>query len=118
MKRRQFLYAGGAAVATLAAGAPARAQFAKQLTIAVNVPLSGEFAREGEQITNGIRGAIDEFNLSSGPLGIVFGLRTFDDQGALAIAISNVQFAASDPTIIAMIGNLQGSLTTATLSEY
>lgn len=118
MHRKGFLVAGGAALAALAAPVPAPAQFAQQLTIGVNVPLSGDLIREGEQIADGVRAAIQQSNGLGGPLGRVFGMRTFDDMGALASAITNVQFAADDPAIIGMIGNLQGSVTVATLPQY
>ncbi|MGZ3563336.1 MAG: branched-chain amino acid ABC transporter substrate-binding protein [Vulcanimicrobiaceae bacterium] len=124
MQRKRFLQAGGAAALGALAG-PARAlaqipgqQFAQQLTIGVSVPLSGDLIRQGEQIADGVRAAIQETNQFSGSLDRVFGMRTFDDMGALASAITNVQFAASDPSIVGMIGNLQGSVTLATLPQY
>ncbi|HEY8313368.1 MAG TPA: branched-chain amino acid ABC transporter substrate-binding protein [Candidatus Baltobacteraceae bacterium] len=124
MQRKDFLSAGAGALAALAAPASAIAQilpgqrFAQQLTIGVSVPLSGDLIRQGEQVADGVRAAILETNGTGGPLDRVFGMRTFDDMGALASAITNVQFAASDSTIIGMIGNLQGSVTLATLPQY
>lgn len=121
MKRKNFLAAGTAAAA-LGMSRPALADFgnpfAQQLTIGVSVPLSGDLARAGEQIVNGVRAAIEEANRMQGPLGRVFGLRTFDDQDELASAIQNVDFATADPSIIAMIGNLGGPITKATLPQY
>ena len=45
-------------------------------------------------------------------------MRTFDDMDALAQMIVNVQFAAADPTVIAMVGGLDGPLIAAALSNY
>ena len=121
MKRKDFL-ATGTAAAVLGATRPARADlgnpFAQQLTIGVNVPLTGDLGREGEQIANGVRAAIEETNRTQGLFGRVFGMRTFDDQDELASAIENVDFAAADPSLIAMIGNLSGPITKATLPQY
>lgn len=121
MKRKDFLVAGTAAAA-LGATRPVRANignpFAQQLTIGVNLPLTGDLERAGEQVANGVRAAIDETNRTQGPFGRVFGMRTFDDQGELASAIQNVDFAAADPSLIAMIGNLGGPITKATLPQY
>lgn len=122
MRRKGFII-GGTAAASLAASLPAAAQglgqhFGQQITIAVNLPLSGRLIRAGERVTDGVRAAIQEADQLAGPLQRVFALRTFDDSGALASAITNVQFAADDPTIVATIGNLQGSVTDATLPQY
>lgn len=121
MKRKNFLIAGTAAAA-LGASRPALADignpFAQQLTIGVSLPLTGDQARAGEQVANGVRAALEETNRTQGPLGRAYGMRTFDDQGELASAIQNVDFATADPSIIAMIGNLGGPITKATLPQY
>jgi branched-chain amino acid transport system substrate-binding protein len=122
MRRSRFI-AGGAAVAAAAAGLPARAQFntspfRQQLTIAVNVPLSGPYAKAGLQIVAGARAAVDYNNRYAAPLERIFSIRTFDDQDALAISITNAQFAAGDLTVVATIGNLTADVTVGTLPEY
>ena len=121
--RRSHFIAGGAALAAATSGLPARAQYnptpyRQVLSIAVNVPLSGPFGTFGQQIVNGARAAVDYNNQYSGPLERIFSVRTFDDQNALAIAISNAQFAAGDLTVMATIGNLSADVTVGTLPEY
>lgn len=121
MKRSTFLSSGVAAAA--AAGLPgvARAQFRQyqqQLTIGVNVPLTGDRAAAGREIVNGVQAAIDETNRFGGTFGSAFTLRYFDDMDALAQAMMNVQFAAADPTIVAMVGGFDGSLIAASLQSY
>ena len=122
MRRSRFI-AGGAALAAAASSLPARAQFTnspyrQQLSIAVSVPLSGPLAAYGQQIVNGARAAVDYNNQYAAPLERIFSIRTFDDQGSLAIAITNAQFAAGDTTVVAMIGNLTADVTVGTLPEY
>jgi branched-chain amino acid transport system substrate-binding protein len=122
MKRRTFLAGGAAGVAALTAGrvsaAPLPGGFSQPLTIAVNVPLSGDLAAQGRQIATGVHAAADEANTYAGSLGRYFNVREFDDGGSLAQAMTNVQFAASDETVVATIGNLQGSLIIAALPQY
>jgi ABC-type branched-subunit amino acid transport system substrate-binding protein len=48
----------------------------------------------------------------------VWGLRAFDDRNDAALAATNVSVAASDPSIIGMVGNLTGPMTLASLSRY
>lgn len=122
MKRTTFL-SGAAALAGTALPAAARAQylnqgFAQQLTIAVNAPLSRESHAVGEQLVAGVRAAVDEMNRTSGTLSTAFAVRTFDDMDALAQSITNVSFAASDPSILAVIAGTDGQLVAATMPQY
>lgn len=119
--RRKFLAIGSAAVGTLAAK-PALAAFGDssfgQIVIGVNAPLSGDKAHLGEALANGVQAAINYANQFGGSLANSFGMRTFDDMDALATATVNAQFAADDPTVVAVIGGLSGSIINATLSSY
>ncbi len=128
MKRRAFLAGFGAAAAAARASAqiplhpiiPGQpTQPARQLTIGINVPLSGDLGAYGAQVVQGVRAAIDESNLlSSNITQIAYGLREFDDQNSAAISTANANIAAADPTIVGMVGNLTGDVTIATLSQY
>lgn len=115
MKRRHFL-GTAAGAAWLLSGTRAGAQsFQQQVTIGVAAPLSGPRSDAGLQLLDGVRAAINETNNTIGSFGTAFAYRTFDDQDALAQMIENAQFAAADPSIVAMIGGLDGKLTTAAL---
>jgi branched-chain amino acid transport system substrate-binding protein len=123
MRRSKFL-AGGAALAAVAAASPARAQFSngtqylQQSTIGVSVPLSGAQQQYGVQVVYGVRAAIDYNNRFAAPLERGFGIRTFDDQSSVALAMTNAQIGAADPSIVAMIGNLTADVTNGALSQY
>lgn len=122
MRRSRFL-ATGAAAAASAVALPVRAQFAatpfsQQVSIGVSVPLSGPLQPYGIQLISGVRGAIDEANRMALPQGRVFGIRTFDDQDSVQIAITNAQIAAADPAVIAMVGNLDNTCTLGALAQY
>ena len=119
--RRSHFIAGGVALAGAAAAAPARAQyqpFVQQVGLAANVPLSGPYAAFGSRIVNGARAACDYTNRYQGPLERTFAIRTYDDQEALAISITNAQFIAGDPSILGAIGNLTSDVTLGTLPTY
>lgn len=123
MKRRLFLAGAAAAAATARAAAQVPnpinpGQMARQLTIAVNVPLSGSLGAYGAQVVQGVKAAIDESNLLNALSNIVFGIRPLDDQNSAAISIGNVSVAAADQTIVAIVGNLTADVTLGTLTQY
>jgi branched-chain amino acid transport system substrate-binding protein len=122
MKRRTFLLSGAGALGVAATPLLARAQFTNQfqqpLTIALNLPLSGDGGAAGSQIANGVQAAIDEANRFNSFAKTAFAMRTFDDMDALAQSMVNVDFAASDSTVVAAIGGFDGSLIAASLQSY
>lgn len=121
MKRRAFV----AAAAAAAAGslAPARAQlpnsqFLQQLTIGVNITLSGALQKYGQEVVRGVQAAVDETNRFTAPISHVWGMRAFDDRNDAMLAATNASVAASDPSIIGIVGNLTAAMTVASLSRY
>ena len=123
MKRRSFLFSGAGALGAAALPHSARAQlvprqYQQMLNIGVNVPLSGDRGQAGREIAGGIQAAIDYANRYGGTFGSAFAMRTFDDMDALAQSMVNVQFAAADPTIIAMVAGFDGPLISAALNTY
>lgn len=121
INRRTFLASGlaaGAVGAPLAARAQFTRGFQQPLTIIVNAPLSGDGGSSGIQIASGVQAAIDEANRTGGTFGTAFQMRPIDDQDALAQSMVNVQFAASDPTCVAVVGGYDGALIAASLQSY
>jgi ABC-type branched-subunit amino acid transport system substrate-binding protein len=129
MKRRSFI---AAAAATAAGGFAARAgaqvipgqpilpqqQYLQQLTIAVNVTLSGPLQKYGQEVVKGVQAAVDETNRYSPPISHVWGTRPLDDRNDPGVAASNANVASADFTVIGMIGNLTAPMTLAALSRY
>lgn len=112
MLRADFLGAlGGTAIAQVQS-------FAVTATLAVVCPLSGPAGAIGEQLADGVRGAIDAANRLRGPLDKVYTLRTFDDQNAVAQAMVNAQFAVGDGTVLAVIGHVSSRATLAAIPTY
>lgn len=122
MKRSHFLGLCAAA-GSAALPAAARAQYApypmaRQLNLAVIAPLSGADKALGEQVALGVHAAVDEYNRMNGALTTAYAVRVFDDLNTTAQARTNVDFAASDPSVIAAIAGSRGSVTLDVLPEY
>jgi len=123
MKRSAFIAAGGGAIAG-ALGVPARAQYLnnpaylQQVTIGVNVTLSGPLQKYGTEVVRGVQAAVDETNRFTAPISRVWGMRTYDDRDDIAVAANNANVAAADSTVIGIVGNLTAPMTLAALSRY
>jgi branched-chain amino acid transport system substrate-binding protein len=123
VKRRGFLAAAaGAAAASAARPAGAQVavpgQFLRQLTVGVNVTLSGPLGKYGRQVVNGVRAAVDEQNRYTPSISYVWAYRAFDDLNQANMASTNASVAAADPTVVAVVGNLTAPMTLAALSRY
>ncbi|MFY9738034.1 MAG: branched-chain amino acid ABC transporter substrate-binding protein [Candidatus Cybelea sp.] len=128
MKRRAFIAAAGAtAAATTRAAAqiipgqplnPLNQPFLQQLTIAVNVTLSGALGKYGQEVVKGVQAAVDEQNRFNAQISNVWGFRGIDDRNDPGLAGSNANVAAADSTVIAIVGNLTAPMTLAALSHY
>ncbi len=128
MKRTRFL--GGAAAALAASNGRARAQivpgqpilpygqFLQQLSIAVNVTLSGELGKYGQDVFKGVQAAVDEQNRFNAPISHAWAARGLDDRNDQGVAMSNVNAAAADSTVVAVVGNLTAAMTLAALPRY
>jgi len=128
MKRRKFIAAAAAAAAGSAV--PARAQiipaqpiipqqqYLQQLTIGVNVTLSGPLQKYGQEVIKGVQAAVDETNRFNAPISHVWGLRPLDDRNDPGLASSNANVAAADYSVIGIIGNLTAAMTLAALPRY
>ncbi|MGP6159829.1 MAG: ABC transporter substrate-binding protein, partial [Vulcanimicrobiaceae bacterium] len=120
---RRTLLAGGAAAGLSLTARPALAAFgdtplAATVTIGVVAPFTGDFSHLGEQIGNGVRGAVDAANQSRTTFDKIYQVRTFDDQNLLATGIVNAQFACGDASVVAVVGHLSGRITDAALPTY
>lgn len=125
MRRGRFLAATAAGTASLAIPAraqiplpPGQQQFLRQYTIGVNVTLSGSLEKYGTDVVRGVQAAVDETNRFTAPINHVWGMRAFDDRNDPALASTNASVAASDPSIVGIVGNLTAPMTLAALSRY
>jgi len=93
-------------------------QFLQQLTIGVNVTLSGDYAQYGQQVVAGVQAAVDETNRFTAPISHVWGWRSYDDRNDTAQAAANASVAAADSTVVGIVGNLTAAMTIAALPRY
>jgi branched-chain amino acid transport system substrate-binding protein len=93
-------------------------QVLQQLTIGVNVTLSGPYAMFGREIVRGVQAAVNYQNKFNATATKAYGVRFFDDQNSGAIATSNVLIANADPSIVGMVGNLTADTTMTALEQY
>jgi branched-chain amino acid transport system substrate-binding protein len=121
--RRAFV--ASALAAGVSAAAPGRAlaqagdvPLGGTATLAVVAPFTGDSKALGEQLNAGVQGAIDETNLLRTQLDRAFLVRTFDDQGLLASALVNAQFAIDDGNVFCVIGHIGGKITEKALEIY
>lgn len=116
--RRGFLGAVAAAVAA-SRELPASAQgFSNQVNVAVLCPLSGPQRQAGEQLANGVRGAIDDANRTRTALDKFWSIRTFDDEDSIASALLQSRFAIADQNLSLAIGHLSGKITDLVVRYY
>jgi len=128
MRRGRFIAAAAAAAAGATASARAQIipgqpiqpqqQFLPQLTIAVNVTLTGPLQKYGAEVVKGVQAAVDETNRFNAPISHAWAMRALDDRNDPGVAASNVNVAAADFSVVGAVGNLTGAMTLAALSRY
>lgn len=121
MNRRLFLASGAAAGAAAIAPRAALAQLRglqQPLAIGVNAPLSGSGQATGQQLVDGVQIAIDYANQFMPMLNSAFTIRLFDTAGQYAQSVNNIQFAGSDPTVMALIAGFDGNQIAQALPSY
>jgi ABC-type branched-subunit amino acid transport system substrate-binding protein len=127
MRRARFLGAAAAAVAAANGRAVAQivpgqplpyGQFLQQLSIAVNVTMSGDLGKYGQDVFKGVQAAVDEQNRFYAPISHAWACRALDDRNDQGVAQSNVNVAAADSTVVAVVGNLTAAMTLAALPRY
>ena len=84
----------------------------------MNVTLSGPLQKYGFEVVSGAQAAVDETNRFTTPISHVWGMRTYDDRDDIALAATNANVAAADPSVIGIVGNLTAPMTLAALSRY
>jgi len=115
LSRRAAVALGGAASTTALAGRAARAQAPKEVKIAMLVPLSGPWAREGILEQMGAEMAIEEINAAGGIKslgGAKMKLMTFDTGDTAETAKNAAQrMIASEPDLVGGFGCWLSSFT-------
>lgn len=88
------------------------------LHIAASAPLTGSAAAYGIETLNGVRLAVEQINAAGGIAGRQVALTEYDDQCDPTPAATAANQIISDPSIIAVVGNVCSSATQAELPIF
>jgi branched-chain amino acid transport system substrate-binding protein len=104
------------ALALALAGVPALAQAQQVIKIAAGVPLTGQLAKQGQEVANAVKLAAEEWNKKGGVLGKKIEVVEADDQGNPQVGVSAAEKVAADPAIMAAVWGIT-SVTCIPVSE-
>ena len=96
------LIAAGALVLGLGIVAtPSRAQ--DVIKIAAGAPLTGPLAKQGQEVANAVKLAVDEWNAKGGVLGKKIEVVDADDQGNPQVGVAAAEKVAADPAVMGAV---------------
>jgi branched-chain amino acid transport system substrate-binding protein len=95
------------------AGAAAAAEVIK---IAAGAPLTGPLAKQGQEVANAVRLAVDEWNAKGGVLGKQIEVLDADDQGNPQVGVAAGEKVAADPAVMGAVWGIT-SVTCIPVSE-
>ena len=87
--------------ATLALALPASAQ--DVIKIAAGAPLTGPLAKQGQEVANAVRLAVEEWNAKGGVLGKKIAVLEADDQGNPQVGVAAAEKVAADPAVVGTV---------------
>ena len=104
--RRSAIGALSAFAVAVAAGA---VQAQDTVKIAVGSPLTGQLAKQGQEVANAVQLAVDEWNAKGGVLGKKIQLVKADDGGNPQIGVAAGEKVAADPDILGAVWGITSS---------
>jgi branched-chain amino acid transport system substrate-binding protein len=87
--------------AACALAAPVYAQ--DVIKIAAGAPLTGPLAKQGQEVANAVKLAVDEWNAKGGVLGKKIAVLEADDQGNPQAGVAAAEKVAADPAVIGSV---------------
>src|SRR5215468_3860479 len=102
--------------ALLLAGITASASAQSVVKIAVGAPLTGPLAKQGQEVANAVKLAVDEWNKKGGVLGQKIEVVEADDQGNPQVGVSAAEKVAGDPAVVGTVWGIT-SVTCIPVSE-
>jgi branched-chain amino acid transport system substrate-binding protein len=94
----------------------ASGQAADVVKIAVGAPLTGALAKQGQEVANAVRLAVDEWNAKGGVLGKQIELVEADDQGNPQVGVAAAEKVAADQAVLGSVWGIT-SVTCIPVSE-
>src|SRR5713101_9569893 len=86
------------------------------LKIAAGAPLTGPLAKQGQEVANAVKLAVEEWNKKGGVLGMKIEVLDADDQGTPQIGQSAGEKVAADPAVMGAVWGIT-SVTCIPVSE-
>ena len=86
------------------------------IKIAVGAPLTGPLAKQGQEVANAVRLAVDEWNAKGGLFGKKIEVLAADDQGNPQVGVAAAEKVAADPAVIGAVWGIT-SVTCIPVSE-
>jgi branched-chain amino acid transport system substrate-binding protein len=102
------------ACAALLAAAPVRAQ--DVIKIAAGAPLTGPLAKQGQEVANAVKLAVEQWNAKGGVLGKKIAVLDADDQGNPQVGVAAAEKVAADPAVMGSVWGIT-SVTCVPASE-
>src|SRR4029078_8048954 len=93
---------------------PAQAQ--QTIKIAAGVPLTGPLAKQGQEVANAVKLAVEEWNAKGGVLGKKIEVMDADDQGNPQVGVAAAEKVAADPAVMGAVWGIT-SVTCIPVSE-
>src|SRR6266704_975385 len=105
MRNRQRLVGilAAAAIALSHLGAPSHAWAQSVIKIAAGVPLTGPLAKQGQEVANAVKLAVEEWNKKGGVLGKKIEVLEADDQGNPQVGVSAAEKVAADAAVLGAV---------------
>ena len=104
------------AMLVLALFAAIPAAEAQVIKIAAGVPLTGPLAKQGQEVSNSVKLAVDEWNKKGGVLGRRIEVVEADDQGNPQVGVAAAEKVAADQAVVAAVWGIT-SVTCIPVSE-
>jgi branched-chain amino acid transport system substrate-binding protein len=101
-------------VAWLGSAGPVQAQ--DVIKIAAGAPLTGPLAKQGQEVANAVKLAVEEWNAKGGVLGKQIEVLEADDQGNPQVGVAAAEKVAADPAVLGAIWGIT-SVTCIPVSE-
>jgi branched-chain amino acid transport system substrate-binding protein len=105
--RRSVLGAVAALAVVAGWGPPALAQ--QVIKIAAGAPLTGSLAKQGQEVADAVKLAVDEWNAKGGVLGMKIEFVAADDQGNPQVGVAAGEKVAADPSVVGTVWGITSS---------
>lgn len=106
---RRSVLGAVAALAVVAGWGPPGALAQQVIKIAAGAPLTGSLAKQGQEVADAVKLAVDEWNAKGGVLGMKIEFVAADDQGNPQVGVAAGEKVAADPAVVGTVWGITSS---------